>query len=303
MNHVAIYGGLGNQMFQFALAISMDASGIPTKISTNEYVLNRHYHGFELLKAFKVPVAIKDRLKVFAVNRARDLLVETNGSYVRSFVKKIVNHRSNVYNEKKEYEFDQSVFEQEDSFLVGTWQHIRYFEGQSELIREVFNFNKPKDLVNLKIANDIQKGNSVAVHIRRGDFMKPGNMDTRMIIDSSDYYNRAFELIESKVENPLFYIFSDDIKWAKENFKGNNCVFMTHNKGSNSYLDMYLMSLCKHFIIANSSFSWWPAWLANYKSKQVIMPYPWVKNSECKGMYPQGWIPLELFSVPSELSQ
>lgn len=302
MNRVAIFGGLGNQMFQYALAIAMDASGIPTKISVNDYLLNRHYQGFELLKAFNVPIPIHDRFKVFAMKKLRPVFVDVNTSYIRQIMTKMFLDSNNVYRERLEYRYDPKVFEQESSFLIGTWQSLNYFESQNDLIREVFNFNKPKDIPNIKIANEIQAKNSVAVHVRRGDFMKPGLAKSRMVIDSIDYYHSAFSIINDTVENPTFYIFSDDIQWARENFKGKNFVFLSHNQGANSYLDMYLMSLCSHFIIANSSFSWWAAWLADNDEKQVIMPSPWVKNMECTDIYPEGWTALEVRSSEVQLA-
>ncbi|MDR7131777.1 hypothetical protein J2X69_004142 [Algoriphagus sp. 4150] len=301
MNRVAIFGGLGNQMFQYALAIAMDAGGIPTKISVTDYLLNRHYQGFELLKAFNVPIPIEDRVRVFAINRVRPMLLDVKMSAVRTLVKKMLFKRKNLYKEIEEYSYDQGVFEQDSAFLVGTWQSINYFERQNDLIREVFNFNKPTDAVNMTIAGEILKKNAVAVHVRRGDYMNPEHADSRMVIDPLKYYNEAFHVMNESVENPVFYVFSDDVKWAKENFKGSNYVFLSHNIGANSYLDMYLMTLCKHFIIANSSFSWWGAWLAEYKEKKVIMPYPWVKNSSSEGIYPEGWIALKASSNKCEL--
>lgn len=302
MNKIAIYGGLGNQMFQYALAIAMDASGIPTKISINDYFLNRHYQGFELLKAFNVPMPIQDKLKVFAMKQVRPLIVDLNTVYLKNILSNLLSDNNNIYREKEEFVYDEEVFLQKSSFLVGTWQSIKYFESQSDLIREVFNFNKPKDLVNIKIANDILKSNGVAVHVRRGDFMNPLIAKSRMVIESTDYYFKSFDIIREDVSNPIFYIFSDDINWAKEHFKGPDFVFVSHNKGVNSYLDMYLMSLCKHFIIANSSFSWWAAWLAGHEGKKIIMPKPWIKNVNCSDIYPKNWIALDVNQLAAQMA-
>lgn len=301
MNRVAIFGGLGNQMFQYALAIVMDSNGIPTKISVNDYLLNRHHHGFELLKAFNVPIPIRDRMKVYVVSKARQVFVDVNLVYVRRLISKIFSTSKYMFNETMEYSFDERVFEQENSLLIGTWQCFKYFESQEDLIREVFNFNKPIDPLNLKLSKEIKSVNAIAVHVRRGDFLNPGMSNRRIIIDSKDYYQNAFDIMSNSVENPVFYVFSDEISWAKQNFKGENFKFISHNIGSNSYLDMYLMSLCKHFIIANSSFSWWAAWLAENKKKKVIIPSPWIKGSNCKGLYPKDWVVLESQPEPLEL--
>ncbi|WP_296700652.1 alpha-1,2-fucosyltransferase [Algoriphagus sp.] len=302
MNKIAIYGGLGNQMFQYALAIAMDASGIPTKVSINDYFLNRHYQGFELLKAFNVPMPIQDKLKVFAIKQVRPLFVDINTNSFKNIMTNFLSDNGNIYKEKEECVYDEEVFLQKSSFLVGTWQSLKYFEAQSDLIREVFNFTKPKDLINIKIANDILNSKSVAVHVRRGNFMDPQIAKSKMVIDSSDYYYKSFEIIREKVSNPIFYIFSDDIKWAKEHFKGPDFVFVTNNKGTNSYLDMYLMSLCKHFIIANSSFSWWAAWLAGFESKKIIMPKPWIKGNNCSDIYPKDWIALDVNQLTEQIA-
>lgn len=296
MNRVAIFGGLGNQMFQYALAISMDAEGIPTKISVNDFLLNRHYQGFELIKAFDVPLPILDRVKTSVMNKFRPLFVDTNTGFIKDAITKLFLSNRNVYQEKMEYHFDEEVFHQKDSFLIGTWQSPKYFESQQQLIREVFNFNKPYDDLNLQVASDISDTNAIAVHVRRGFYLEPTLTRSRMVIDSSDYYYKSFDIISENVENPVFYVFSDDIEWAKKNFQGKNFVFVSHNKGVNSYLDMYLMSLCKHFIIANSAFSWWPAWLSTSEDKIVIIPKPWVRESDCPSIYPSNWLAIDVLT-------
>jgi len=297
MNKVAIYGGLGNQMFQYALAIAMDASGIPTRISVNDYLVKRHYQGFELLRAFNVAIPIRDRFRIYVMNRLRPVFVDVSNTWIKNIMTKIVISNSNVYREVKDFYYDENVFEQESAYLVGNWQSIKYFESQKKLIKEVFNFNKPHDLFNLKFASEIENRNSVAVHVRRGDYTKPELAGSRMIYDSLSYYYQAFSIINTAFDKPIFYIFSDDIKWAKENFKGFNFVFVSHNQGSKSYLDMYLMTLCKHFIIANSSFSWWAAWLADSPMKKVIMPRLWIKKMDCSSIQPEGWIALDINPV------
>ncbi|OOG68952.1 alpha-1,2-fucosyltransferase [Algoriphagus sp. A40] len=296
MNRVAIFGGLGNQMFQYALAISMDAEGIPTKISVSDFLLNRHYQGFELIKAFDVPLPILDRVKASAMSKFRPLFVDTNTGFIKNAIKKLFLNNRNVYQEKMEYHFDEEVFRQAYSFLVGTWQSPKYFETQQQLIREVFNFNKPHDDLNLQLSSDISSSNAVAVHVRRGFYLEPTLTSSRMVIDSSDYYYKAFDIISNQVKNPVFYVFSDDIEWAKKNFKGKNFVFVSHNKGANSYLDMYLMGLCRHFIIANSAFSWWPAWLSSNDDKLVVIPKPWVRESDCPSIYPSEWLTIDVLT-------
>lgn len=294
MNRVAIFGGLGNQMFQYALAIAMDASGIPTKISVNDYLLNKHYQGFELLTAFNVAIPIEDRFRIYVMNKVRPLFVGVNDSFSKKMIEKLFIRRPNIYKEVQEFSYDEKVFEQESSFLVGTWQALKYFESQEVLIREVFNFTKPQDMINIKLAEHIKSKNAVAVHVRRGNYLQPELAGSRMLNGALNYYREAFSIIRETVKDPVFYIFSDDIHWAKENFNEPSFNYVSHNKGANSYLDMYLMTLCKHFIIANSAFSWWGAWLSEYEDKKVIMPTPWVINMDCSSICPDDWITLEV---------
>lgn len=301
MNRVAIFGGLGNQMFQYALAISMDAEGIPTKISVNDFLLNRHYQGFELVKAFNVPLPIFDRVKASVMTKIRPLFVDTNPGFVKNTLSRLLLKSNNVFQEKMEYHYDEEVLRQSSSFLIGTWQSPRYFESQQQLIREVFNFNKPHDDINMQMSGEIANSNAVAVHVRRGFYLEPTLTRSRMVIDSSDYYYKAFDVISQQVDNPVFYVFSDDIEWAKRNLRGRKFVFVSHNKGANSYLDMYLMSLCKHFIIANSAFSWWPAWLSSNENKIVVLPKPWIRETDCPSIYPNNWLAVSVLSDQMQL--
>ena len=301
MNRVAIFGGLGNQMFQYALAISMDANGIPTKISVNDFLLNRHYQGFELVKAFNVPLPIFDRMKASIMTKVRPLFVDTNPGFVKDTLSRLLLKGNNVFQEKMEYHYDEEVLRQSSSFLIGTWQSPRYFESQQQLIREVFNFNKPHDDINMQMSGEIANSSAVAVHVRRGFYLEPTLTRSRMVIDSSDYYYKAFDVISEQVDNPVFYVFSDDIEWAKRNLRGRKFVFVSHNKGANSYLDMYLMSLCKHFIIANSAFSWWPAWLSSNENKIVVLPKPWIRETDCPSIYPNNWLAVSVLSDQMQL--
>ncbi|WP_373399048.1 alpha-1,2-fucosyltransferase [Algoriphagus halophilus] len=290
MNKVVIFGGLGNQMFQFALAIVMDSIGKPTKISVNDYILHEHYQGFELIKAFDIPICFDDRFRVIYVSKfLRPLLVHSKLNWFKKFAKNIFRFSDNIYYEKDEFCFDQKIYELDNYYLIGGWKSTLYFDSHKSLIQEVFNFKKPIDDVNLSVSRKIQSCNSVAVHIRRGNYSDPSQNQNRVLLDATDYYKNAFQYINEHVTNPVFYIFSDDPEWVRKNIKGDNVFYISHNTGPNSYLDMYLMSICKHFIIANSSFSWWPAWLSKSEEKIVVSPDTWEAKCPNRTVYPEGW--------------
>ena len=133
--------------------------------------------------------------------------------------------------------------------------------------------------------------NSVSVHIRRGDYL----MYDYFQACTPEYYRRAIEFIISRVEKPLFFVFSDDLAWSGKFMEecGVEYRLVDHNRGKDSYKDMYLMSRCRHYIIANSSFSWWGAWLGEDEGKTVACPSEWFKgktNYKC----PAGWVRIKV---------
>ncbi len=150
------------------------------------------------------------------------------------------------------------------------------------------------DNKNLEIENLIKSVNSVSLHIRRTDF-KNTKSNTTHGICSLEYYGEAVKFISNKLVDPHFFVFSDDINWAKENLNlPYKLTFISGNSGDKSYIDMQLMSVCKHNIIANSSFSWWGAWLNSNMNKIVIAPRMWFFNKELNiqtnDLIPDEWI-------------
>jgi hypothetical protein len=147
----------------------------------------------------------------------------------------------------------------------------------------------------MKIAEQISRVNSVSLHVRRGDYV--ANLKVAAIhgLCSKEYYASAIKFISKKVERPHFFVFSDDINWVENNFKINYpCTYINQNFSNESYNDLRLMSLCQHNIIANSSFSWWGAWLNCNSEKIVIAPKKWFANSDkrCDDLIPEKWVRL-----------
>ncbi|HOV15035.1 MAG TPA: alpha-1,2-fucosyltransferase, partial [Spirochaetota bacterium] len=150
----------------------------------------------------------------------------------------------------------------------------------------------PLSIKAINISNQIKNSNSVSIHVRRGDYV--GNIKTLNFhgVCEIDYYIDAINSIKQKVQNPLFFIFSDDIEWCKNNIKDENSIFIDFER--DDYVDMYLMTVCKHNIIANSSFSYWAAYLNQNFDKIVIAPKKWFKddnqNKRTEGLIPEKWI-------------
>ncbi|MDR2564115.1 MAG: alpha-1,2-fucosyltransferase [Prevotellaceae bacterium] len=166
----------------------------------------------------------------------------------------------------------------------GYWQEFRYPEQVREELLYDFQFEAISDKNNQNLMRNILNTNSVSIHVRRGDYVQPEIRHIFGDICSPDYYQKAIVHIKSEVKNPIFFIFSDDPQWTQENIQPENAVYINWNVGKNNFRDMHLMSLCKHNIIANSSFSWWGAWLNQYDRKIVISPAKWFQN------YPETFI-------------
>jgi hypothetical protein len=178
--------------------------------------------------------------------------------------------------------------------LSGYWQSEKYFKRYESAIRGEFAFRHPLDARNAELAAEIGSVSAVSLHVRRGDYSS--NPKTRAIhgLCSLEYYRAAIEHIAKRVELPCFFVFSDDIGWARDHLDvGFRCSFIGHNQGERNFVDMHLMSLCKHHIIANSSFSWWGAWLNPDPEKTVIAPRRWFANDTPTGdLIPEEWVRL-----------
>lgn len=263
--------GLGNQMFQYALYLAMRARGYNPKINAGFANRSQVHYGFEITEDFEIsqlPVVFNSRF----------------GGGVVTFFDRYLSWLT-CYKEDME-KYSEEVFSTKKYFVIGYWQDERYFKHIDEEVRRAFTFRNIDEL-NLKLGKDMTQCNSVSLHIRRGDYLKYPQYQ----VCTPSYYKKSIELIIKRVEAPVFYIFSDDLEWSNNFIKefGVNYKLVSINRGRDSYKDMYLMTQCRHNIIANSSFSWWGAWLGTYKDKIVIRPDEWIRNRK-KNPCPNRWI-------------
>ncbi len=207
-------------------------------------------------------------------------------------------HQKKIFIEKK-VGYDEDFNRISGScWLKGYWQSEKYFEPIEKLIRREFKLHEEPDPLNRELLRDIKDKLSVSVHVRRGDYVaNPVTNEVHGFLGTS-YYEKAIQYLQSKIKSPVFFVFSDDIEWAEKNLKTDHpLVFVDHNGGEKDYEDLRLMWNCKYHIIANSSFSWWGAWLSNYDGQYVIAPKNWFtpKIMEKKGeleIVPDRWIRL-----------
>lgn len=195
---------------------------------------------------------------------------------------------------EKYYHFDPGVLKLPDNiYLEGYWQSEKYFSDIEDVIRREFTVKMEPDPMNRQIAESIERSEAVSVHVRRGDYVLNPSTSVFHGICTLDYYREAIENIASHAQRPHFYFFSDEPEWVKENLNpGYPATFIDHNGPDKACEDMRLMSLCKHHVIANSSFSWWGAWLCRNPEKIVIAPKRWFKKEDMntRNLIPEKWI-------------
>ena len=287
-----VIGGLGNQMFQYSAGRALSIKrGIPFKLDISGFDNYGLHQGYELHRIFDCPVELAGTSDI------REVLGWQSLPFLRSILsrKNLEKFRQNSFIVEPHFHYWQG-FEQAlaDCYLVGYWQTEKYFQEVKDVIHNDFAFKAPLSSLNSEFAEHICRVNAVSIHVRRGDYVSNPKTGATHGLCSLDYYRQAIRYLSERVEQPVFFVFSDDMDWVKGNLKMTlPCRYVDHNHGTESYNDMRLMSMCKHHIIANSSFSWWGAWLNPDPEKIVVAPKKWFANdSDVNDLFPQGWVTL-----------
>lgn len=284
MNNIIVkcLGGLGNQMFQYSFyrRLQLDGKNVSLDISGfNEYGL---HNGFELEQIFGLNINFAD---VNEVNKIKQAAYKAN--IIQKIWWKISNSKPIINQQDFGYHSCYVNFPK-SAYFDGYWQSEKYIGNNADIIRKEFSF-PPVDEQNEPYAKQIRHTNGVSIHVRMGDYV---DHPIHGGICTLDYYQQAINIIKTKLINPQFFVFSDDMNWCEVNLKLKNAIYIKGNKGENSYRDMQLMSMCKHNIIANSSFSWWGAWLNNSSDKIVIAPAKWFNDPKinARDLIPDEWL-------------
>lgn len=280
-----LMGGLGNQMFQYAAGRALAVSNnCDLKLDVSGYKNYTLHNGYEL-NLFKIQAGIATDVEISGFVKG-----QTRWS---RFISKKLKLKNKSHLIEKNFDYDPSFFEiKRPIYIDGYWQSYQYFESiESQLKLELTPTTRLSGL-NLTISKQMAKCNSVSLHIRRGDYVSNLEANKTHGFIGIEYYNKAISFIHEQVLHPHFFVFSDDIAWARENLGLTiNVVFINHNQGRSSFEDMRLMSLCKYNIIANSSFSWWGAWLNTNPNKIVIAPKQWFANmQDTSDLMPENWL-------------
>lgn len=287
-----IIGGLGNQMFQYAAGrvLSLER-GHSLRLDISGFGRYGLHQGFELQRVFNCPVEIATEADV------RGLLGWQFSPGIRRVLSRpgMAAFRRAGFVVEPHFHFWRGIRNvPSDCYLVGYWQSEKYWLEQAAQIRADFSFSSTLKDRNAEVAGQINQVNGVSVHVRRGDYANNPRTNAAHGLCSPEYYQTAIQCIAGRVDYPHFFVFSDDVEWTREHLKLSfPCQYVDHNHGAESYNDMRLMSLCRYHIIANSSFSWWGAWLDAKPGKIVIAPKRWFADErDTTDLIPGEWIVL-----------
>ena len=285
-----LIGGLGNQMFQYAAgrALSLERN-VSLRLGISGFENYGLHQGFELQRIFNCPAEIAFEADVRGIlgwqylSSIRQLLSRPSMAAFR---------REGLVVEPYFHYWQEIKNVPSDCYLMGYWQSEKYFLEVATQMREDFSFRLPLENQNAELAKQINQVNAVSLHVRRGDYAHNPKTTEAHGLCSLDYYQAAIRYVAERVTPPHFFVFSDDIAWVKNNLKIDfPHQYVDYNHGAESYNDMRLMSMCKHHIIANSSFSWWGAWLNPRMGKIVVAPKHWFSNqTDIQDLLPQGWV-------------
>ncbi len=294
---VKLQGGLGNQMFQYALGRALGLRTGDAVLFDKSWFIDVPAH--ETIRAFaldifSLPIRFADK---------KDIPLEQRNVLLRRlpFWRALCGRPAWVVL------FDHSPVAQKrilewraggNVFLQGFWQSEKYFKDAEDVIRNDFAFRAVPDEANQamldKMASDLRGGvESVSVHVRRGDYSSDPKTHAHHGLLPLEYYQSAMSVIDKRFPRGCYYVFSDDLSWCRDNlrFKGEG-VFVDVNAGKPAWMDMRLMTRCRHHIIANSSFSWWGAWLNASPDKVVVAPQQWLSQARLVNddIWPGDWL-------------
>jgi Glycosyl transferase family 11 len=282
-------GGLGNQMFQFAAsrALSLRTHAM-LKLDISAFPLDhlRSYDLGDYALADHVAIASNAELAQCEHKKPRGLALigkalGVGGAAIPALREAHFHHDPALASARP------------PAYVVGYWQSERYFADHADQIRRDFTPRKSFEPENTEIANVISRSSAISLHVRRGDYVSDAKTQAVHGVCGLNYYARAMAAVEAQVAAPHYIVFSDDPDWTRANLTSpHQMTFVTCNPTSRAYRDIQLMSLCQHHIIANSSFSWWGAWLNGRADKVVVAPRQWFASGgkDARDLVPSGWV-------------
>ena len=276
---IRLRGGLGNQLFEYAAGKSLAYHhGVPLKVDPYYYrlhpnrsvVLDRFHTDYEIATAQEINQLVgRTRVEKFFHKK-------THYRYCRQAFAQPYYHFYPDF-----YQLPAHVY------LSGYWQSERYFQPYLDTFREQLVPREAPSEANQKLIEEMNTTQSVSLHVRHGDYVAKPSADHFFAPLEETYYRAAITFIRQKISAPRFYVFSDNIEWCRRTFADlESAVFVDHNREAQSYWDLWLIAQCRHHVMANSSFSWWGAWLNKHSDKIVVAPQRWFAADYYRGKHP-----------------
>jgi hypothetical protein len=291
---VKLQGGLGNQMFQYAAGrclsekyktdLKLDLSFLLDRTPREDFVF-RDYD----LDIFDIHPKLASSSEIVSFGKPHRV-----SRTIYSF-KRVINSKLPEYLCEYPFGFDPRFFRtSENAYLYGYWQSERYFKAIESIIRNEFTFCERLDSRGIEMSEQIESVNSVCLNVRRGDYVTSAVASQHHGVCDEGYFAKGVEVVASHIRSPHIFIFSDDIEWCHDHLSFDYpYTIVSHDFAGKKFGQyLHLMSLCKHFIIPNSSFAWWAAWLNSNPGKMVVAPIQWYKNPKMNTRYlmPEKWI-------------
>lgn len=273
MKIVALNGGLGNQIFQYAFYLSLKSKGYKVYMDKTPLINYRKHGGVFIGDVFPV------QIEIAPYNTVKSISLTRRNTLFTSILRKIFKQTSYEYYQNEGHFFLKEVFEFEDTktcYFLGYWQNTYYFDSVFDLLKTklFFDISKMNNL-NIEVLQKIRSCFSISIHVRRGDFVR----EKQRLTFSNEYFMQAISYFRSRFPEPCFFVFSDDIDYCREIFPGRDFVFVDINSEYHlSYWDMCLMSYCKNNILSNSSFSFWSSFLNVNSNCISIAPKVWIRD-------------------------
>ena len=288
---IKIFGGLGNQMFQYAFGKALSLK-YNRKLFIDKSYFDEENYPYDLHPdhyPYKLDLYnIHDEFISNTISKYQKLISQKRLYKLSNPLANIFAKKLPVYLNKRNFTFD-NLEKTNYAFLDGYWQGDEMKEYFREEILKSFTLKNSSEITN-QVISEINTSNSVSIHFRKGDYLSNPKFYSVFAECSVDYYKKAMNKINETVDNPKYFIFSDNINWVKQNLHITDDMSIIEDDIID-HEQQYLMTQCKHNIIANSSFSWWGAWLNKYDNKIVIGPQNWFKNIERSNdvYYPINW--------------
>lgn len=289
---VKVIGGLGNQLFQYATARRLSVTrDTELKLDISDFA---DYHRYYLLDRFNIQANLANKNEIRKFRRYKKSRLRIFGRFYNAFFA-----NESKYIEEKRYGFNPEILSLGDNiYLDGFWQTEKYFKDIKNLLFEEFKPRNPVQEYYREIIEKIKNTESVAVHFRRGDYVSNKKLVEIYGTPSLKYYITAAQIIKEKIPTAIFFLFSDNIEWVKKNISlPGEIIYVSKETSDCEDEELFTMSFCKHYIISNSTFSWWGAWLStihNNHNKIIIAPQQWFKDESIvpKDIIPEEWLKL-----------